>query len=184
MSFVLFTTAGCSSDSHDDESESYFVAEPFSNAANDGVISDERNENWEIVNQTMAPEIEGVHSVRVLKENTVIIYYDSGKQKEIFLDDNGEFTIDYFSKHSKGNSRPCIIRNVDDQKIYIYDNQREDFKMIADDFLFYLEEYEGNYYYVNSNNEFVDTEGKIYFSNVKAVKSDCSHLHTTIYTEE
>ena len=56
--------------------------------------------------------------------------------------------------------------------------------MIADDFLFYLEDYQNKYYYVNTDYNLVDIEGNIYCTNVVGVKADSNHNNTTVYVHD
>ncbi len=177
---AMFLMTGCASKV---EEESHFITDSIENAENNGYVIIKEHENDQpMVSQTLCTGIQGVSSVRAHNPySKVIVDYEDGNQKEFtFEDEATTISIEYITK-TESASTPCIITS--EYCVYVYDAETADFQRIADDFLFYLENYQNKYYYVNTEHELVDTEGNVYCTNVVGVKADSNRNNTTVYVD-
>lgn len=178
---AMFLMTGCASKV---EEERHFITESIENenTENGGCVIVKEHEREDVmVSQTLCPGIQGVSSVRVHNPyGEVIVDYEDGTQKKFTFED-ADIDIEYITK-TQNSSTPCIIRS--DQCVYVYDSETAEFQMIADDFLFYLEDYQNKYYYVNTDYNLVDIERNIYCTNVVGVKADSNHNNTTVYVHD
>lgn len=174
---AMFLMTGCASKV---EEESHFITDSIENAENNGYVIVKEHENEVMISQTLCTGIQGVSSVRVHNPyGEVIVDYEDGNQKK-FTFDKADIDIEYITK-TQSSSTPCVIKSG--HCVYVYDSDTAEFQMIADDFLFYLESYQKEYYYVNTERDLVDLEGNVYCTNVVGVKADSNRNNTTVYVD-
>lgn len=166
------------------EEASYFVSESIECMT--GKEEEIANgHDWDSVtksSQTLCPQIEGISSIRIRNPQAkVIVDYNNGDEEEYLLEED-IIDITYITK-SDSKYQPCIIIS-NCNSVYVYDENMAKFYKLTDDFLFYLEIYQGEYYYVNTEKEFVDSKGNIYFTDVVGVKLGTDLNHTTVYIDK